>query len=34
VILFGAGGIYTEIMRDISIRLAPVSILTARKMIE
>jgi acyl-CoA synthetase (NDP forming) len=33
VILLGAGGIYTEIMRDISIRLAPVSIQTAHSMI-
>jgi acetyltransferase len=34
VLLLGAGGIYTEIIRDISLRLAPISILTARKMIE
>ena len=33
VILLGAGGIYTEIMRDISIRLAPVSIQTASNML-
>jgi acetate---CoA ligase (ADP-forming) len=33
VILLGAGGIYTEILRDISIRLAPVSSPTAWEMI-
>jgi acyl-CoA synthetase (NDP forming) len=33
VILLGAGGIYTEIMRDISLRLAPVSNQTAWMMI-
>ncbi len=33
VVLLGAGGIYTEIMRDISIRLAPVSNQTAWAMI-
>jgi hypothetical protein len=33
VILLGAGGIYTEIMHDISIRLAPVSGQTAWNMI-
>ncbi len=33
VILLGAGGIYTEIMRDISIRLTPVSNQTAWTMV-
>ena len=34
VILFGAGGIYTEILRDFSIRACPISIADAESMIE
>ena len=34
VILLGAGGIYTEIIRDFTLRLAPVSKQTARDMLK
>src|SRR5690606_29765843 len=33
IIMLAAGGVWTEVMRDRSIRLAPVSIDTARQMI-
>ncbi|HHZ01131.1 MAG TPA: acetyl-CoA synthetase [Tissierellia bacterium] len=34
VILFGAGGIYVEIIRDISLRLVPIKVRDAVKMID
>lgn len=34
IILFGLGGIYTEIIRDFSIRISPISEVDAREMIE
>ena len=34
LLMFGSGGIYVEVFRDVSFRLAPIKELSARNMIE